>query len=110
VTPEFEIGWLGALTHARFSNELGVAFGEWRLGASGGAQLWAIAGNVTVAPAAALVVAVRHDFGPLALELSGVLGVANDPSFITHSPVLQAPQSALGIQAGLRLAFIATAR
>ncbi len=110
VKPEFEVGWLGALTHARFSNELAMAFGEWRLGASGGAQLWAVGGAITVAPAAALTVGLRHDFGPVALDVSGVLGVANDASYLTHSPVLQAPQSALGFQAGLRVAFIATSR
>jgi hypothetical protein len=111
VKPDFEIGWLGNAGSFRFANELAFSLGEWRLGASGGVQGWVVSGgDLSVAPAAALLVGVRHDFGPVALDLSGALAVARDSSFITRTPVMAMPTQDVGFQAGLRVAIISTSR
>ncbi len=111
VKPDFELGWLGDAGNFRFANELAFALGEWTLGASGGVQGWVVSGgDLSVAPAAALRVGVRHDFGPVALDVSGVLAVARDASFITRTPVMAMPTQDVGFQAGLRVAIISTSR
>jgi hypothetical protein len=111
VKPDFEASWLGHAGAFRFANELAVSLGEWRLGASGGVQGWVVSGaDLVVAPAATLNVGYRHDFGPVAFDVSAVLAVARDASFITRTPVMATPNQDVGFQAGLRVAIISTSR
>jgi hypothetical protein len=106
IHPDFDLTWFGGLTSARFSNELQFTLGGWRLGAGAGAQVWVRDSVAIAAPAASLVLGWRNDFGPLALDLSGQLGLTRDPAYLTHVPVLQAPRDEMSIWAGLRVGVV----
>lgn len=107
--PDFDLTWVGGLVSSRVTNELAFSLGDWRLGASAGVQVWAKDTVVQAAPAVALAVGWRHDLGPVALDLGGVIGLTRDPSFLTHLQVLQRPQDELSLWGGVRVGLVFTA-
>ena len=106
IHPDFDLTWLGSLTSARFTNEFAFTFGEWKLGASAGVQLWVIDSVAQAAPAVGLSLGWRHDFGKAALELGGQLGLTRDPSYLTQVAVLRAPRDEMGVWAGVRAGVV----
>lgn len=89
VRPAFDATWLGDLGQARLLSEFRFTAGDWHLGVHGGAQLWFLRDEVTVAPLAELSMGWRHEFRRVAVDVSGVVAAARDPSGALGHPVLR---------------------
>jgi hypothetical protein len=101
--PDFDLTWLGPLVSARFTNELAVTLGEWRLGGQAGVQVWVRDADTQVAPAVALSVGLRHAFSAVTLDVGAALGLTRDSSFLLQHPVLATPRAELGFDAALHV-------
>lgn len=107
VVPDFNFTWLPSQSTARLASEVRVAIQGFRIGVQAGVQLWVVAGEVTVAPAGALIVRYQHQFGPAILGIHVAAAMARDGSFLSQVPTRLVPSEDFRFvfQAGLGVVF-----
>jgi hypothetical protein len=108
--PSFEAGWLGPRWTARLANQLLLTSGNWRIGLTGGAQVWAHDTELLPGVGGALSVGWRHEAGRTAIEVTAAVALARDPSFLLDQPIVSTPRAELAPWVAVSIAVLGPRR